>query len=102
MFPMPRRRTSIEPFRQPRVLSVNGGGCPYWSGRAAWNSWRSELRNMPNELALLDAVDSGNAIAGMRADMRWTVETLRYFAGLATEIKGETKTLETASPQPHS
>ena len=46
------------------------------------------------ELALLDAVDSGNAIAGMRADMRWTVETLRYFAGLATEIKGETKTLE--------
>jgi betaine-aldehyde dehydrogenase len=46
------------------------------------------------DLALMDAVDSGNAIAGMRADMRWTVETLRYFAGLATEIKGETKTLE--------
>jgi betaine-aldehyde dehydrogenase len=41
-------------------------------------------------LALMDAVDSGNAIAGMRGDMAWTAETLRYFAGLVTEIKGET------------
>jgi betaine-aldehyde dehydrogenase len=41
-------------------------------------------------LALMDAVDSGNAIAGMRDDMAWTAETLRYFAGLVTEIKGET------------
>lgn len=42
------------------------------------------------ELAALDAYDSGNAIAGMRGDMAWTAETLRYFAGLITEIKGET------------
>jgi betaine-aldehyde dehydrogenase len=41
-------------------------------------------------LALMDAVDSGNAIAGMRADMAWTADTLSYFAGLITEIKGET------------
>ncbi len=41
-------------------------------------------------LALMDAVDSGNAIVGMRADMAWTAETLDYFAGLITEIKGET------------
>jgi betaine-aldehyde dehydrogenase len=41
-------------------------------------------------LALMDAVDSGNAIAGMRGDMTWTAESLRYFAGLITEIKGET------------
>jgi betaine-aldehyde dehydrogenase len=42
------------------------------------------------ELALMDAIDSGNALNGMRGDMVWTSATLRYFAGLITEIKGET------------
>lgn len=42
------------------------------------------------ELAAIDAYDSGNAIAGMRGDMDWTAETLRFFAGLISEIKGET------------
>lgn len=42
------------------------------------------------ELATIDAYDSGNAIAGMRGDMDWTAETLRFFAGLVSEIKGET------------
>ena len=42
------------------------------------------------ELALLDAVDSGNAITGMHGDMIWTADWLRYCAGLVTEIKGET------------
>jgi betaine-aldehyde dehydrogenase len=42
-----------------------------------------------DHLALMDAVDSGNAISGMRGDMKWTSDTLRYFAGLVTEIKGE-------------
>jgi betaine-aldehyde dehydrogenase len=43
-----------------------------------------------DELALFDAVDSGNAIVGMRGDMIWTAEWLRYCAALITEIKGET------------
>jgi betaine-aldehyde dehydrogenase len=43
-----------------------------------------------DELAMMDAVDSGNAIVGMRGDMTWTADTLRYFAALITEIKGET------------
>jgi len=46
-----------------------------------------------NALALMDAVDSGNAIAGMRGDMVWTAESLNYFAGLVTEIKGETSSM---------
>jgi betaine-aldehyde dehydrogenase len=41
-------------------------------------------------LALIDSVDSGNAIVGMRGDMIWTADWLRYCAGLVTEIKGET------------
>src|SRR6201996_3971962 len=43
-----------------------------------------------DELALFDAVDSGNAIVGMRGDMIWTADWLRYCAGLVAEIKGET------------
>jgi betaine-aldehyde dehydrogenase len=43
-----------------------------------------------DDLALLDAVDSGNAIVGMHGDMIWTADWLRYCAGLVTEIKGET------------
>ena len=31
-----------------------------------------------DELALLDAVDSGNAIVGMRGDMTWTADWFRY------------------------
>ena len=45
-------------------------------------------------LALMDAVDSGNAISGMRGDMTWTADALRYFAGLVTEMKGETMARE--------
>lgn len=41
-------------------------------------------------LALMDAVDSGNARSGMLGDMKWTSDTYRYFAGLVTEMKGET------------
>ena len=41
-------------------------------------------------LALIDAVDSGNTLAGMRGDMVWAAQSLEYFAGLITEIKGET------------
>ena len=47
-----------------------------------------------DELALMDAVDAGNALSGMRGDMDWTAKTLRYFAGLITEIKGESSSHE--------
>ena len=43
-----------------------------------------------DELALIDACDSGNTYDGMLADMKATAETLCYFAGLARELKGET------------
>ena len=40
------------------------------------------------ELSLLDSVDMGAPIAGGLSDM--VVETLRYYAGWATKIQGET------------
>jgi len=42
------------------------------------------------ELALMDACDSGNAVAGMRADMKISADSLRYFAAMMREVKGET------------
>lgn len=42
------------------------------------------------ELALMDACDAGNTLSGMRGDMKLSADTLRYFAGVIREIKGET------------
>ena len=47
------------------------------------------IEDHAEDLALIDAVDAGNALVGMLGDMDWTARTLRYFAGLITEIKGE-------------
>ncbi|MCV7177088.1 aldehyde dehydrogenase family protein [Mycolicibacterium sphagni] len=43
-----------------------------------------------HDLALLDAVDSGAPITVMATDVRIGVDSLRYFAGLALESKGDT------------
>ncbi len=43
------------------------------------------------ELALMDAYDSGNAVAGMRGDIKISADTLRYFAAMLRELKGETR-----------
>ena len=48
------------------------------------------IREQAKSLALMDAVDSGNAVKGMEGDMHWSADCLEYFAGLITEIKGET------------
>ncbi len=50
----------------------------------------SVLRAHREELAHLDALNSGNVIAGMRRDVDWAAESLEYFAGLIPEVKGET------------
>lgn len=48
------------------------------------------IREHAKDLAVVDAVDAGNAVKGMEGDMHWTADTLDYFAGLVTEVKGET------------
>jgi len=50
----------------------------------------ARINEHAQELALMDSLDSGNAITGLRGDMTWTADSLNYFAGLITEIKGET------------
>ena len=62
--------------------------------RAAYlESLADKLSAHRDELGLMDCVDSGNVLAGMQGDVDWTVDTLRYFSGLITEIKGETSSV---------
>ena len=55
-------------------------------------AWAKRVRDQAKRLALIDAVDSGNAVKGMEGDMHWTADSLEYFAGLVTEVKGTTST----------
>ena len=50
----------------------------------------NKLDENRDELGLMDCVDSGNALVGMKGDVDWSSDTLRYFAGMISEIKGET------------
>jgi betaine-aldehyde dehydrogenase len=53
-------------------------------------AWAKRVRGEAKRLALVDAVDSGNAVKGMEGDMHWAADSLEYFAGLITEVKGTT------------
>ena len=48
------------------------------------------LRAHTEEFAMLDALNTGNPVAEMVIDARVAANSLDYFAGLVTEIKGET------------
>jgi betaine-aldehyde dehydrogenase len=48
------------------------------------------LRDHAEELAMLDALNTGNPVAEMVNDARIAAGSIEYFAGLVTEIKGET------------
>ena len=48
------------------------------------------LREHADELAWLEAVDTGNPFQAMRYDVEISADYMDYFAGLVTEIKGDT------------
>ncbi|MBO1113829.1 aldehyde dehydrogenase family protein [Bordetella petrii] len=48
------------------------------------------LREHAMPLALLDALNNGNPVSALANDADFAADCLEYFAGLATEIKGET------------
>jgi betaine-aldehyde dehydrogenase len=48
------------------------------------------IRANKDELAHLDALDSGNSLTGMLFDVELAATLMDFFAGLATELKGET------------
>jgi betaine-aldehyde dehydrogenase len=50
----------------------------------------ARLRAHEDELALIDALDCGDPIKGMRFDVNLGATLMEFFAGLTTELKGET------------
>lgn len=48
------------------------------------------LREHAEPLALLDSLNNGNPVSALKADAGFAADGMEYFAGLATEIKGET------------
>lgn len=50
----------------------------------------ARLRAHEDELALLDTLDCGNPITGMRFDVNLGATLMEFFAGLTAELKGET------------
>ena len=60
-----------------------------WSGRAAAiRDLAVALEADLERFAVLDALDGGNPIKAMRLDARAAVDSLHFFAGLASEAKG--------------
>lgn len=47
------------------------------------------LRQHAEDLALLDAIDSGNPVTAMKGDVLMAAAIMDYFAGLAGELKGQ-------------
>src|SRR6516164_2661214 len=102
--------TSINPSNMEKLAAIPEAGAAdvdaaVAAAKAAFSEWSrvpikerarclellaDRIEGNADELALFDAVDSGNAIVGMHGDMIWTADWLRYCAGLVTEIKGET------------
>jgi betaine-aldehyde dehydrogenase len=57
---------------------------------AAVRTFAELLKENVEELALSDAVDSGNPLSAMRRDVRSAADELQYYAGIAAEAKGFT------------
>jgi betaine-aldehyde dehydrogenase len=79
-----------------RAVEVAQGAVDAWAG-LGWQSRAERLRAFADrlaehseELARIDAVDGGIPVDGMAKDVSNAVNTIRYFAGIASEVKGHT------------
>src|SRR5712692_8529385 len=79
-----------------RAVRAAAAACPGWADTPGPERGRrlrtlaAALREHREDLARLDALNSGNVITGMRRDVDWAADSLEYFAGLTPELKGET------------
>ena len=48
------------------------------------------VRDHAGELALIDALDCGNPVGPAHNDVEYAARHMEFFAGLVTEIKGDT------------
>ncbi len=78
-----------------RAVAAAGAAFPAWA-RTSITKRAERLLELAEviekhgeELAWLDTIDNGSPIGVMRGDFRMAVEHLRYFAGLALQLRGE-------------
>ena len=83
-------RTSIRPSRQLGRHSLAGGTRGRPIGPASCAISRTLLRRTSEEFAVLDTLDTGVPLTAMRRDVELAVQQMRYFAGLALHVRGET------------
>lgn len=78
------------------AVAAAAAAFPHWRDTPATERAAGVLRladaveRHGEELARLDTLDTGSPIRVMRGDFGLAVEQLRYFAGLALELRGET------------
>lgn len=78
------------------AVSAAGAAFPAWRAAPATERAACLLRlaeliaEHADELALLDVADNGSPIREMRNDAHVAVAQIRYFAGLALQLRGET------------
>src|SRR5439155_9372736 len=61
---------------------------PLFQRAALCNKLADAIVESQDELGLLESRDTGNCVGPMTRDVGWAADGLRYFAGLAPEIKG--------------
>jgi len=105
-----RFQETVNPATGEAIVSVAEAGdqdadAAVHAAQEAFASWRrttplvrasmlkraaSVLRDNAEDLAMLDALNTGNPVAEMVHDARIAAGSLEYFAGLVTELKGAT------------
>lgn len=79
-----------------RAVAVAADAQPSWNERSIWErgallrKLAARFRSNAAEILKMEATDTGNTIAKLRADVEIAAGYLEYFAGLATEMKGDT------------
>jgi len=48
----------------------------------------ARIRELRDEIGLMDSLDVGNTLSGMKDDVDWSADSYRYFAGLIKSGKG--------------
>lgn len=66
------------------------GAMPWPERSKRLTRFAARIRDAVEELAMLDVVDAGLPVTGMRADVLGTAGEIEYFAGIAGEVKGFT------------
>jgi betaine-aldehyde dehydrogenase len=79
-----------------RAVDAAERAYPGWKAKSIWERGASlrkvaaGFRARAQEILTMEATDTGNTIAKLRADVEIAAGYLEYFAGLGTEMKGET------------